>query len=137
MDHAKGFVYVHTLSCKRDGLDVCMYKVGRSLDPDQREAEWQHTCPRHRHQLVAKLQVRYQSRTGEFHAFFRGRVLIRGKEYWLHRELECYKFVVRCVDCGKNHREIFAIPGGKTRVVSYLKETTNEINAKLTDHFGL
>jgi hypothetical protein len=41
------------------------------------------------------------------------------------------------LDCGKKHREIFAIPGRKKKVVRELKAATEEINGQLADFFGL
>jgi hypothetical protein len=44
---------------------------------------------------------------------------------------------VRCPDCGRNHREIFAVPGSTEDVVRSLEEAAEEINTRLTGLFGL
>jgi hypothetical protein len=43
---------------------------------------------------------------------------------------------MKCPDCGKKHREIFAIPGGK-RVLRDFEQAVKEINSKMTTVFGL
>jgi hypothetical protein len=65
----QGFVYIHTVACKRDGEVVRMYKVGSSRDPDRRVREWQRSCPNHRHRLLSVVEVQYQGLTGEFTQF--------------------------------------------------------------------
>jgi hypothetical protein len=134
--YARGFVYVHTVTCERDGQRQFMYKVGRSLNPCRREREWQLCCPDHRHQLVAMVGVRYQCRTGKSVVLFETCGSIRRLEYWLHQQLDSYRFLVKCTDCGKRHREIFAIPGGRKEVVRKLKEVTDDIDGQLTNAFG-
>jgi hypothetical protein len=135
--HGQGFVYVHTVICKRGGERVRMYKVGRSRDPHRREGEWQSSCPNYRHRLVSVVEVRYQARTGEFLCFISFIHIESSTEYWLHKRIKTYRFSMKCSDCGKNHREIFAIPGGKRKVVRDLEQAAKEMNEKLTDVFGL
>jgi hypothetical protein len=57
-------------------------------------------------------------------------------EHWLHERLKSHRFLIKCPDCGRKHREIFAIPGGE-RVVTQLEQAAKEIDSKLTRVFGL
>jgi hypothetical protein len=41
-------------------------------------------------------------------------------EHWLHERMKSHCFLIKCPDCGRKHRKIFAIPGGD-RVVTQLK----------------
>jgi hypothetical protein len=42
-----------------------MFKIGMAFDPAMREKQWQCSCPGHQHQLIAKVKVRYQQRSGK------------------------------------------------------------------------
>jgi hypothetical protein len=48
-----------------------------------------------------------------------------------------YRFLLRCSDCRKTHRKIFALPGGKRKVVRELEEAVREVDETLTNIFEL
>ena len=138
--HGRGYVYIYTVACEHDGEEVCMFKVGRSRDLYRRLVERWKSCPNHKHRLVSVVKVRYQAKTGEFNSFnscINSCILTARTESWLHRGIKGHRFSTRCSDCGKNHREIFAIPGWRRNVVRDLEEAAKEISDKLIDIFGL
>ncbi|EEB91614.1 hypothetical protein MPER_10000 [Moniliophthora perniciosa FA553] len=72
-----------------------LYKIGRTSRPlEQRIAEWNRQCPSYEHVLYGGVRVAHSHRV----------------ERLVHLALmsEGHNRVIkRCVDCGKNHQEIF------------------------------
>jgi hypothetical protein len=77
---------------------------------------------------VSAVKVQYQAQTGRssFLYFLWGLI---SAEYWIHQSMKAHHVLIRCLDCGKMHRE--------RKVVRELEEAVREVNEILTSIFGL
>ncbi|KAL0059708.1 hypothetical protein AAF712_013541 [Marasmius tenuissimus] len=115
----EGFVYVFRIDgvdfsdiTDRDLTNTAAYKVGRTMNPENRKRQWHRQCPSQKHTWYAPVPVEHCHHVGESPQLFvfAERVTYPSVEHLVHVALEEIA-VLRprkpCSDCGQVHHEIF------------------------------